>query len=206
MRRSHLETAVSNKLRQRRDGVGSRYGKKKKRTIRCITHPLSHGKFPFCWQPMNDLGWNIKWRGLKFATGSGVNGSSKSCGLPETWFESFCYLAKKWKERLYADKYQTINLGGSIMHFKWNRFSNHKRRGRRTAVGAAHIIAVAVQREFCSLPWISHLDLLVLRGSDCERTQGWEEQRQFNALTLGSGGQAYINSFCLDWLGPHCRV
>lgn len=33
-----------------------------------------------------------------------------------------------------------------------------------------------------------------------------EEQRQFNALTLGSGGQVYINSFGLDWLGPRCRV
>lgn len=33
--------------------------------------------FPFCLQRINDLGWNIKWRILKFATGCSIGDTSK---------------------------------------------------------------------------------------------------------------------------------
>jgi len=51
--------------------------------------------FPFCLQHMNDLGWNIEWRILKFAAGCSIGDTKKECSLPERRFESFCYLSRK---------------------------------------------------------------------------------------------------------------
>lgn len=161
------------------------------------------------WAAISNGGY---WNSLLAAV-SVVPGGSAAC--PREDLNLFTAWPKKIKEKLHEDKYHTVNVGEKqCMLNEIDSAATQKNTTPKTQqqkdveewqLEQHTALLLLYSKSLCSLPSVSRLDLCLLWICLWKATGlRWAKISQW--MPLGSGCPVHRNSFCLDWVWPHCRV